>query len=408
MAKDKDQEQLAGHVTSGKTYGFNGKIGDLARFVQLQLTHNQYLWDNNLTPVSFMIWGEPGIGKTQFLKDLSHTPVQIGDKVYQGIKIVYIPVAQLEEMGDFHGLPIEMTIDGETITRIVDGQEVLETLQRKVTTTAPPDWVPIEEGPGIVILDDFNRAGQSIIQGLMQLVLDYLTVNWYLPKYWTIAATGNPEQSSKHKVQYMDIAQLSRLAHFTLVPDALHWASWAENNGVSEMVRTFILRYEEKMCQGERVNPRTYTMFGRQLEQMKVTDDETITLLGEAFLDSGTVAQFLSFVKNDIGLSIKPEHLLNNYETSEERRKLTAIATSDKPRMDIVSLTANRLAAYIDANDLKLTKKQGDNFVCFLCEQFVPNDLTYGVCKHLSKNSSIGEVLGNSEELLKRISDSIG
>ena len=64
----------------------------------------------------------------------------------EGWKLAYCAPAQFEEMGDLHGLPMRLDPDGIPGT----GDET--------TVHMPPDWVPKEEGPGILLLDDINRA----------------------------------------------------------------------------------------------------------------------------------------------------------------------------------------------------------------------------------------------------------
>ena len=73
------------------------------------------------------IWGRHGIGKTQLVEFIAET---------EGFKFAYIAPAQFEEMGDLVGMP-----------RVIDG----------VTKFLAPDWVPTEEGPGILLIDDTER-----------------------------------------------------------------------------------------------------------------------------------------------------------------------------------------------------------------------------------------------------------
>jgi len=45
----------------------------------------------------------------------------------------------------------------------------------ETTIYLPPDWVPKadESGPGILLLDDINRADDRILRGLMQLLQEF-------------------------------------------------------------------------------------------------------------------------------------------------------------------------------------------------------------------------------------------
>ena len=59
-------------------------------------------------------------------------------------------------MGDLLGMPDIEIIDG-----------------KKQTVFEAPSWVPKEEGPGILLIDDVNRADDRILRGIMQLLQNY-------------------------------------------------------------------------------------------------------------------------------------------------------------------------------------------------------------------------------------------
>jgi hypothetical protein len=123
------------------------------------------------TPVC--IWGTHGLGKTQMVKDYATS---------RGWHLAYCAPAQFEEMGDLHGLP---TVHDPTPDKPFSGDEY--------TIFAPPEWVPKETGPGILLLDDINRADDRILRGLMQLLQNFEMFSWQLPPKWQIVATANPE-----------------------------------------------------------------------------------------------------------------------------------------------------------------------------------------------------------------------
>ena len=97
--------------------------------------------------------GIPRHCKTALVKDLAKK---------HGWKFRYCAPAQFEEMGDLHGLPVRLDPNPD-----VQGDET--------TVYMPPDWVPKEddEGPGILLLDDLNRADDRILRGLMQLIQEF-------------------------------------------------------------------------------------------------------------------------------------------------------------------------------------------------------------------------------------------
>lgn len=78
----------------------------------------------------------------------------------------------------------------------------------------------------------------------MQLVQDYRTISWRIPRGWTIVFTGNPD-NRYNQVTTMDTAQLTRMKHITLEVDAKEWAIWAQENKIDKRGINFVLRYPE-------------------------------------------------------------------------------------------------------------------------------------------------------------------
>ena len=148
--------------------------------------------EHDLPRIPICVWGERGIGKTDIVMQLKEEEV-VSD-------IVYLPIAQIEEMGDLLGLPDKRSLENG----------------RTVTEVAPPSWVPVQDVPGIILIDDFNRADIRIIRGIMQLLQKHEMMTWSLPKKYTIVLTANPEESDQaYQVTSIDPAMLTRMRHVT-------------------------------------------------------------------------------------------------------------------------------------------------------------------------------------------------
>jgi MoxR-like ATPase len=115
--------------------------------------------------------------------------------------------------------------------------------------------VPREEGPGILLLDDLNRADDPILRGLMQLLQNFEMFSWTLPNKWQIVCTANPEDSD-YSVTPMDDAMLTRMLHVSLRFDVRAWAAWALRHGVDSRGVDFVLTYPE-LVSGQRTTPRS-------------------------------------------------------------------------------------------------------------------------------------------------------
>lgn len=167
------------------------------------------MFDNNmkrinegLSPVPICIWGSHGLGKTTLIRSLADQ---------KGWAVSYCAPAQFEEMGDLHGIP----------------ERVKDENGRTVTVYAKPKWAPDDTGrPGILIMDDFNRADDRILRGLMQLFQDGRLASWSLPSNWMIVATANPE-GKDYAITPLDDAMKTRMLHIELIWDNDVWMKWA-------------------------------------------------------------------------------------------------------------------------------------------------------------------------------------
>lgn len=363
------------------------------------VTVKQWLIDNIMdnierdVPITLNVMGAPGTSKTALVKSLATTPIDWNGKHYDGFEIIDIPIAQVEEMGDVTGFPevfVEMEYIKEkrwVLKSLVDDmlkQGWKPTNSRPVTQYAPPSWVPTEEKPGVLLFDDGNRASQRILKGLMQLVQDYRTISWSLPKGWTIVFTGNPDNRF-NQVTSMDTAQLSRMKFITLMPDAIEWSVWAENNGIDKRLISFILRYPEMMIGAERTNPRSLAEFGRTLKRFPSLDgDNYKKCLIEAYasLDNTTVETMMVFFQRSAELVIEPKDILEDYEKNA-KNQLHKLMSKSEPRIDIVNVINDRLYAYLVSDNYKFDEKHVANIQSWILDENLPKDTAYAFVRRL-------------------------
>lgn len=320
------------------------------------------------TPVC--IWGNHGIGKTQLVEEIAAA---------NGWHFAYCAPGQFEEMGDFHGMP--------RIVHLPDG--------RCVTESAPPRWVPSVEGPGILLLDDINRADDRILRGIMQLLQNHEMGTWSLPSKWQIVATANPDNGN-YSVTSMDEAMLTRMLHFTLRFDARVWAAWATPRGVDPRGITFILSYPETVS-GKRTTPRTLTHFFEKIAPIKNLK-ENLTLvsnLGMACLDEPTVCAFVAFINDDLSLLPDPDEILNA-RTPEQvaawKEKLKALAKGKDGnlRVDRLSAVLARVVIHLTQPGFEPNDAVAQNFIALFRLEVIPKDLGIGQYPALVSSASRG------------------
>ncbi|MCH2025296.1 MAG: AAA family ATPase [Verrucomicrobiales bacterium] len=320
------------------------------------------------TPVC--IWGTHGLGKTEMVKDYANS---------RGWHLAYCAPAQFEEMGDLHGLP---TIHDPTPDKPHSGDEY--------TVFAPPDWVPKEKGPGILLLDDVNRADDRILRGIMQLLQNFEMFSWQLPEQWQILATANPE-GADYSVTPMDDAMLTRMLHFTLTFDAKAWGKWAVSAGVDPRGIAFVLNYPETVT-GKRTTPRTLAHFFEQIED--ITDlkanIELVATLATSTLDESTVAAFVSFVNDDLAQLLYPEDILDSKNSKGWKKRFSDLAKGKGgvKRVDRISAICTRLFLHVTAENYKAKPEHAGNFAEFLLQETIPNDLRGSLMMDLNKHPS--------------------
>lgn len=355
--------------------------------------------DERGTPVC--IWGTHGLGKTALVHDFA---------ISRGWKFAYIAPAQFEEMGDLHGMPVEYDPTPDAPN---SGDEV--------TIYYAPDWVPTEEGPGILLLDDLNRADDRILRGCMQLLQNFELKSWSLPDKWQIVATCNPE-GGDYSVTPMDDAMITRMMHVTMVFDAKVWGKWATQNEVDERGIDFVLTYPETVT-GKRTTPRTLTQFFRQTKGIKdlKEDEELVRVLGESALDSSTVTAFISFIRDGLQKLIEPADILNaeNFETINQQldeighdvemrmidKTVQEIDDDGKPvekkmqvekeiktkRVDRLNAQCYRMLRHICWDDrYQADPAHKDNLVAFLTCPIIPSDLRTALYMDISREAQNG------------------
>lgn len=310
------------------------------------------------------IWGVHGVGKTAIVEAYARQ---------RGWRFAYCAPAQFEEMGDLHGLPVLEGAGEAARTRF-----------------APPAWVPSGEGPGILLLDDLNRADDRILRGLMQLLQTRAMFSWGLPPRWQIVCTANPE-GGDYSVTPMDDAMLTRLLHATLVFEPRAWAAWATAAGVDPRGIAFVLTYPEVL---ERTGA-TARSLTQLFEQLGPIADLRASLplveaLARSSLDEVTVSTFTAFVRGGLQMLIDPEAILEAEDFGPIAARLGELAEGegDAKRIDRLATIATRLFLHLTAEGYTPGERHHANLVAFLLHEALPEDLRVGLHRDLSAHPS--------------------
>jgi len=339
------------------TYGARVSAASVATLLEHAL---RSMAQSGERPTPVCIWGLHGIGKTELVRELAREC---------GCAFVYIAPAQFEEMGDLLGMP--------QITR--------DAAKGEATHFVAPEWVPRQPGPGILLLDDVNRADDRILRGIMQLFQNYELVSWTLPPDWLIVCTANPD-GGDYSVTTLDEAMLTRMMHVTMEFDAQVWARWAERNGVDTRGINFVLAYPE-LVNGRRTTPRSLVQFFNSLRGIDDLRAQPglVRLLGHAALDAETTQAFLSFVHLNLDRLPAPEEILLADDFDAVARRLDRLVhEGDTKRLDILSVVVTRLTNHLLVRAPEPTAAEMANLQRFLLLDLLPNDLRLAMAQELT------------------------
>lgn len=229
----------------------------------------------NLPELAAMLWGAPGIGKSQIIRAIT-------DELGIGFKDVRL--AQLNPV-DLRGIPFANFDTGRA---------------EWLTASFLPDEA--RDGKyGILLLDEISSAVQAIQVAAYQLILDRRCGDYIVPAGWTIIAAGN-RKTDRGVVHNMSSALANRLLHFELEPDLDDWKIWAYKHEVNQNVISFLnwkpsLLYvfpkETAEIKGF-PSPRTWEFCSKILKANKGAADFALL---EATIGEGAATEFVSYLE---------------------------------------------------------------------------------------------------------------
>lgn len=165
------------------------------------------LWPLRL---SVMLWGRPGVGKSQLVAQLARA---------RKAELRDVRLSQ-KTASDIGGLP---ALDH----------------QNKQTTFYLPDFLPREDKPGILFLDELPGADEQTRIAAYGLILERKVANWILGDEWRIVAAGNRPEDGAISCNF-GTAMNDRLVHLVVEPTAQDWLAWAMENDIAPEVMAFI------------------------------------------------------------------------------------------------------------------------------------------------------------------------
>jgi hypothetical protein len=288
------------------------------------------------------IWGPPGIGKSDLIK-------QIG---VESNSLVIDVRLSLWDPTDIKGVPY---FDDKTGTM---------------------KWAPPEELPSLLLasqfervilfLDEMNSAAPSVQSAAYQLVLNRKVGTYVLPDNVVIVAAGNRE--SDKGVTYRMPAPLSnRFIHLEMTHSFDDWFEWATENKIHKNIVGFLnwskgnlYDFDPKSSSRAFSTPRSWSFVSELLTEDD-TDEDTLMTLIAGSVGEGTAIKFGAYQKL-AGKLPNPSDILKGKVKTLDYKEISAM----------YSLTVGLCYELKDAASRKDAdwNKQVDNFFEFMMANF--------------------------------------
>lgn len=168
---------------------------------------------------SVMLWGPPGVGKSQSVK---HIAEKVSEKT--GKKVVVTDVRLL----------LFNPVDLRGIPTANDDKTLAVWLKPKIFQMDES-----EDVVNILFLDEITAAPQSVQAAAYQITLDRTVGEHKLPDNCIVIAAGN-RVTDKSVAYTMPKALANRLCHIEVVGEVSSWREWASSHGIHPYVIGFI------------------------------------------------------------------------------------------------------------------------------------------------------------------------
>ena len=214
---------------------------------------------------SVMLWGSPGIGKSQ---GVVQTGREIERAMHKKAVITEVRLILFNPI-DLRGIP---TFDSE----------------RKLSVWLKPKIFQMDSGEGVVnilFLDDITSAPQSVQAAAYQITLNRMVGEHRLPDNCIVIAAGN-RVTDKSIAYKMPKALANRMLHINIESSFDSWKKWAIENRINDKVIGFLSFKRHRLNCFETMNddlafptPRTWEFVSNLISGVDDTRDNMIELI---------------------------------------------------------------------------------------------------------------------------------
>lgn len=320
-----------------------------------------------------MFSGAPGIAKSQITQQWARE---------SGYEVIDLRFAYMEAP-DLIGMCATTTINGKNLT----------------TNYLPEFWPQDLDSKGVLILEEINRAPQSVLNACMQLLTDRKVHNYSLPDGWLIVSCINPE-NAEYDVNTMDFALRDRFEIFDIDYDKeSHVIYMKEKKFDNDLVlfiesNTWIYKKPEDVSNVDGMkylSPRSWEKFDTALKAgiPKLLEFDTY----QSMLGKITGKDLYAFKKNERPITFFD--LKENLETS--KKSLVKYSDPENYKSGLIAITVKDMVDHYSLVD--------DDLLASVC-MIIPADKAIDLIKQIEYKKKDNDVLNRlcnkHKELIKK------
>ena len=231
---------------------------------------------------SVMLWGPPGVGKSQGVRQIAKI---IENNTKKKVKVTDVRLLLFNPI-DLRGIP---TANADKTLAVWLKPQIFQ-------------MDPSDEVVNILFLDEISAAPQSVQAAAYQITLDRVVGEHKLPDNCIVIAAGN-RTTDKSVAFKMPKALANRLLHIEIEGSFKSWKAWAIRSGINPKVVGF-LSFRQSYLMGFDLSsddlafatPRSWEMVSNILNN--VSDDvEKMYGLISGLVGTGTAVEFRTWTK---------------------------------------------------------------------------------------------------------------
>lgn len=234
------------------------------------------------TMPSVMLWGAPGVGKSQAVRQLAQ---EIKEKTGKQTAVTDVRLLLFNPI-DLRGIP---TANEDKTLAVWLKPQIFQMEER-------------EDLVNILFLDEISAAPQSVQAAAYQITLDRVVGEHRLPDNCIVIAAGN-RTTDKSVAFKMPKALANRLLHIQVEGSFASWKEWAIRHGINEKVlgflsfrQNYLMGFDSASDDLAFATPRSWEMVSNLLNH--VSDDiEAMYPLISGLVGSGTAVELRTWAK---------------------------------------------------------------------------------------------------------------